>query len=209
MASIYGLYDDKGRLRYIGKANDPTARLKTHISDARRHNRPVCAWINKHGSPVMRVLEANCADWRESERRLIAEARKRGDRLLNLADGGDEPHCPLETREENARKMQAHPNTIAQRYKNAGSLKGAYADPVFVATNNVIRRLGSLLREYTKNGFSTEEIERRRTSLRRMKEFARKNRELFFFRLVQAPTFHSMMAGGDKRIKELLNEQAS
>lgn len=100
MASIYGLFDKHGNLRYIGKANDPAKRLKGHMRETRRKS-PLYDWLAKHGQPVIRILEADCIDWKASERRLIAEARARGDMLLNLADGGDEPHCPVEVRAKN------------------------------------------------------------------------------------------------------------
>lgn len=102
MADIYGLYDRAGNLRYIGKANDVGARLKSHMRDARRRHTPLYCWLRKHGKPEVRVLESGLAEWREAERRLIAQARARGDRLLNIADGGDEPHCPPEIRRKNA-----------------------------------------------------------------------------------------------------------
>jgi predicted GIY-YIG superfamily endonuclease len=106
MACIYGLYDKRGALRYIGKANDLGKRLKDHLRETRRRT-PLYDWLHKNGAPEMRVLEENCADWREAERRLIAEARQRGDRLLNIADGGDEPHCPQEVRAHNGRANAA------------------------------------------------------------------------------------------------------
>ena len=105
-ASIYGLYDSAGCLRYIGKANDPRKRLDGHMRDARRRRTPLYDWINKHGRPAMRVIEADCEDWKASERRLIAEARARGDKLLNIADGGDEPFCPPEVRSANGRRLR-------------------------------------------------------------------------------------------------------
>lgn len=104
MASIYGLYDATGNLRYIGKANDPAKRLAGHMRDCRTRDTPVYRWIRKNGRPRMEVLEAECVDWREAERRSIAEARARGDKLLNVADGGDEPHCPMAVRRENGRR---------------------------------------------------------------------------------------------------------
>ncbi len=70
-----------------------------------RRKSPLYDWIAKHGRPELRVIEADCADWREAERRLIAEARLRGDRLLNLADGGDEPHCPKDVRARNGKAI--------------------------------------------------------------------------------------------------------
>lgn len=104
-ASIYGLYDKAGRLRYIGKANNPVERLKGHMRDGRKRKTPLYDWIRKHGEPEMRVLESDCVDWKEAERRLIREARERGEKLLNLADGGDQPFCPTEVRSENAKKL--------------------------------------------------------------------------------------------------------
>lgn len=90
-------------MRYIGKANNPSLRLKGHMREVRRRRTPLYDWLGKHGWPEMRILERDCADWREAERRLIAAARVRGERLLNVADGGDEPHCPLSVRRANGR----------------------------------------------------------------------------------------------------------
>lgn len=90
MVCIYGLYDSGGELRYIGKADDPAKRLKSHLRDSIRRNTPLYAWIRKHGAPEMRVLIKDSRDWRADERRMIAERRPSG-RLLNLADGGDQP----------------------------------------------------------------------------------------------------------------------
>lgn len=98
MASIYGLYDRNGKLRYIGKANNPTKRLASHMRDSRRRDTPLYRWIRKNGVPEMRVLECDCADWVEAERRIIAAARENGENLLNVADGGDQPKCDAETR---------------------------------------------------------------------------------------------------------------
>jgi len=105
IACIYGLYDRNGNLRYIGKANNPDKRLASHMRDARRRRTPLYDWINKHGKPEMRVIESGCKDWREAEKRLIGEARSRGDMLLNVASGGDEPHCPADVRKANGSKL--------------------------------------------------------------------------------------------------------
>lgn len=106
MACIYGLADSKsGEVRYIGKANDPEARLKGHMRDSRRRDTPIYRWIRKHGKPSLVILAENCEDWKADERRLIAEARERGERLLNVADGGDEPFCPDDVRASNGRKV--------------------------------------------------------------------------------------------------------
>jgi hypothetical protein len=117
-AEIYALCDpDTGETRYIGKAKCSTLRLKRHLSDRTRLKYPVYNWINKLAvsgkRPSMKVLElAN--DWREAERRLIAKARADGCRLLNVAEGGDEPHCSPENRTANAKKMNVvfQPGTV-------------------------------------------------------------------------------------------------
>jgi hypothetical protein len=127
--SIYGLCCPlTGELRYIGKANDPAKRLDQHMRDSRSRATPLYSWIRKHGKPALVVLEADCPDWREAERRLIAKGRLDGLRLLNIADGGDEPHCPTSVRAANALlAVKARPKHIVRAYRvmeaNIRSLK--------------------------------------------------------------------------------------
>lgn len=106
MSEIYALTDPDGSIRYIGKANVAADRLKSHLRDARRRSTPVYSWLRKlmdaRKMPGLVVLEV-CDDWREAERRLIAQHRAAGARLLNLADGGDEPFCPVGVRAANGR----------------------------------------------------------------------------------------------------------
>lgn len=123
MASIYGLVDQNGDLRYIGKANDPRVRMQKHMCEIGRRRTPVYDWLAKHGEPVMIVLESNCEDWRQSERDWIAEARLAGVPLLNLADGGDEPFCSREQRQANARKSIANGNGFTSEQARAHGLK--------------------------------------------------------------------------------------
>ena len=105
---IYGLYDPRdGELRYVGKANDAKKRLVSHIRDSRHRKTPVYCWIRKLQSmnlaPEMRVIEAVAADrWEDAERRLISANSSA--KLLNVAEGGGQPHCPLATRQQNGRK---------------------------------------------------------------------------------------------------------
>lgn len=104
MADIYALIDENGDIRYIGKANNPSARLMGHMRETRRRRTPLYDWLRKHGCPALIVLESDCADWKASEREWIAAGREASAPLLNMADGGDEPHCPTSVRAENARK---------------------------------------------------------------------------------------------------------
>jgi hypothetical protein len=95
LVAIYALRcPHTGEVRYIGKANDPATRLRTHMAD-KRYRTPRGQWIRKLIAegfvPVLEVLEwVPAAEWEAAERRLIAEYRLRGS-LLNLADGGNQP----------------------------------------------------------------------------------------------------------------------
>ena len=60
--SIYALLcPDTRAVRYIGKANDPARRLKTHIRDARRRRTPVYLWLRRlHAegkAPILEIIE--------------------------------------------------------------------------------------------------------------------------------------------------------
>lgn len=151
--SIYGLYDALGNLRYVGKANSPDRRLRSHMRDAHRRNTPLYCWLRKHGVPELRVLEEGCADWVEAERRHISRARADGCDLLNVAEGGDQPFCPRETREANGRKTAA---TV-------------HGDPLRKRLWRVKRELGDSL----KRGYVRPETQRR------MGELARRRPDLF------------------------------
>lgn len=126
-AAIYALCDPRtGEVRYVGKANKPEARLKSHLRDARRRATPVYHWVAKlqrEGlTPELRVL-AWTDDWCAEERRQIAEHRAQGCRLLNVADGGDEPACSGSVRAANGRKVAKarDPHIWAYR-RNAGQV---------------------------------------------------------------------------------------
>lgn len=95
---IYGLCEPSGDLRYIGKAVDARRRFAAHLRETRRRT-PVYDWIaslRERGQTPRLVLLERCAeaDWPERERLAIKVCRAAGMRLLNVADGGDQPHCP-------------------------------------------------------------------------------------------------------------------
>lgn len=106
---IYALTDpDSGETRYIGKANDARKRFKGHLSETRRKT-PVYCWIQalrlEGKTPGLTVIEiCNADDWQEVEKTSIRIARREGARLLNIAEGGDEPYCSKEVRAANGRK---------------------------------------------------------------------------------------------------------
>ena len=106
----------------------------------------------------MTVLEwCDATDWQKAERKWIAHYRSLGP-LLNLADGGDEPHCPIDVRRSNGAKVAAirMPN-LNRAYKmlDYGIREAKKRSPhkvehlearkqLFVERVNVIRREGNL-----------------------------------------------------------------
>jgi len=124
--SIYGLFDpDTNELRYVGKANNVLTRLSGHISNCRYRHTPVNCWIRKLQDtgkrPRIEVLEVCLHDtWQQKERDWIQHYAS--DRLLNIAEGGNQPYCSIETRRENARKATAiRPKHVMQAYRNMES----------------------------------------------------------------------------------------
>lgn len=142
MIDIYALTDPMTReIRYIGKANDAQKRFRKHLAEKRR-NTPVYCWIRSlrergfiPGLQIIAVCEES--DWKEAERKAIADARKTNNKLLNVADGGDEPYCPKEVRAENGRK----------------SAKARVSTPEKARLYKIKQELGMLL----KQGYVSEE----------------------------------------------------
>lgn len=137
-SEIYALIDPRdGAIRYIGKANDSAKRLKSHIRDARRRRTPVYDWLNKLMAmglaPSVVILET-CEDWIEAEKRHIAQARAQGMRLLNVAEGGNEPYCSPETRAANGRNTKGrvlpYPNIRRVMFKLSLHLRDKRRSPL-------------------------------------------------------------------------------
>lgn len=172
MAQIYALIDPRDHsMRYIGKANDAMKRLQTHMRDCVRRDTPVYRWIRKlvglGQSPEILVL-SECEGWQAEERRLIARARERGYRLLNVADGGDEPHCPVEVRRSNGRK-----NSLARE-----------SDPVKKSIHRFLQRAGQVFRDIEKFA-DQERILRNREALKKLKMMAKVDPSGFYQMLVE------------------------
>jgi len=98
-----------GEIRYAGKANNAEQRLKSHLRDAHRRNTPVYCWIRAllaDGlTPKIEVVSRSSIEsWQLEEKLLIAELRAAGARLLNLAEGGEQPYMTAAQRAENGKK---------------------------------------------------------------------------------------------------------
>jgi len=97
---IYVLKDPRdGRVRYVGKSNDPKKRLRWRIAQARggMEEPHSSAWIKSvldaGYRPEVIILETvNLTDWRDAEQRWIKHFRDNGMQLTNHAAGGDGPN---------------------------------------------------------------------------------------------------------------------
>lgn len=94
---IYALLCPEGEIRYVGKSTDPEARLRAHISRARRGDTKHHAanWIRsllatgKRPSVEVILQVPEGEPWEPYEIRLIAEFKREGHRLTNSTGGGD------------------------------------------------------------------------------------------------------------------------
>ncbi len=93
---IYGLVDPRTQqVCYVGKANNPDARLEAHLSEAYEDYRTDKArWLRillgADLRPVLKILEqVPYADWPDREIHWIAFGRVNGWPLTNMTDGGE------------------------------------------------------------------------------------------------------------------------
>lgn len=104
---IYTLsHPETGEVRYVGKANNAAKRLKDHLREV-RSTTPLYCWIAKlRRAGLVPKMDVACVtvagEWQSVERAMIEQGRADGLRLLNVADGGDEPSCPRSVRAANA-----------------------------------------------------------------------------------------------------------
>lgn len=169
-ATIYGLaHPETGEIRYVGKARDAKARLLTHMRERRRRT-PLYDWIEslrRVGLAPRMVELASAFDWQAIERAIIAQARADGWRLLNIADGGDQPTCSKEQCAKNAERVNADRHT----------------NPVAYANHSLLRSAGQLLR-YSRGAFSSEKHARLSATVANLKSLAANNPEELFARIV-------------------------
>ena len=111
--TIYALKDPAtGEIRYVGKANDLEARLRSHRWEKRNpklRTRKVHWLRTLTADPIVEVLEVCPREiWAGRERHWIKKYRDEGARLTNIADGGQT--SPVEGRghsEETKAKLRA------------------------------------------------------------------------------------------------------
>lgn len=101
-------------------------RFKGHLRDASRRDYPVYNWINSRLSDNIKIgitviACANADGWCEVESDIIKQYREYG-RLLNVADGGNQPSCPPYVRASNAK------HAAKTRNKRLWFLKRALGD---------------------------------------------------------------------------------
>lgn len=141
-------------VRYIGKANNARSRLSTHLRDMYRRDYPLYRWMRKlHASghvPIVKVVAICTTDnWREVEKETILKFKDEGARLLNVAEGGDEPFCSAGQRALNGAKVANaihHGDSLAKKLwevkRNMGSsLKWLLDNGRIDAYNRVVEKL--------------------------------------------------------------------
>lgn len=108
-AYIYGITDEHGVVRYVGKSVEVERRFSDHLKE-RDRKYPLYTWIRKQqreNRSVGCVVLASALghDWQSLEKTVIKQYREDGFRLLNLADGGDEPFMTVEQRKRNGSRI--------------------------------------------------------------------------------------------------------
>ena len=173
--AIYSLrHPETGEIRYIGKSVNPENRLRQHIQDSKSRRNPVHCWIQsltKVGlTPQMQVVRWVAeAEWQLHEIELIALHRKSG-RLLNVADGGEEPMCTIEVRRANGAKGR---RSFAQNARR-------------VALRDLMRRLGCNVKMWKELG-NTEQLAKCRQAMTLWRDVIRRDHVAAFGLLLGSP----------------------
>lgn len=87
---IYGLYEvgKEDEIRYVGKSDNPSKRLKSHIEESKRGTSYKSTWIRSGGNiDIIPIKVVNVIGWESEEIKLISEYRKIY-KLTNYTDGG-------------------------------------------------------------------------------------------------------------------------
>lgn len=136
---IYALCEPGTRtVRYIGRTDDPKRRLKQHLRQSIKKERPLGTWLRGLGAqPEMVILrEVPIERWEFAEERFIRIARGCGFHLVNANDGGGGPttHTPevcaaMSAARKGVSTGPRGPHTPETRAKMSAAKKGVPRGP--------------------------------------------------------------------------------
>lgn len=150
LAYIYGLVDPRdGKVRYVGKADDPQKRLKSHLREKDRKNKRKLLWIEELAElglkpSITYLQEVGPEDWGENETFQIEFFRSRGLADLNIAPGGEGGMDHGEA----IRQTWSNPET---RERNAEAQRKVWSDPRYRQRMAELHRRENLSPEARKN----------------------------------------------------------
>lgn len=147
---IYALHCPIAKtVRYIGKSNNPTERLKQHIyfAETGRSDHHAARWIRKvlkAGLTVELKVIAEIGpqeDWREVERHWISKGKSLGWELTNTTAGGDgvEITCPVALAKWRKAVKKAWENPALRRHSSE-TLQRFYSTPEGKALKEEVSR---------------------------------------------------------------------
>lgn len=135
---LYALLCPAGKIRYIGKTNDPHRRFIQHLSAARRGANSYRSgnWLrsllSRGEKPTMRIMHEVLPDqdWRQCERDLISACQEVGIKLTNTAEGGEGGFSadPAKVAERVAKALRTKA-TPEYRERTKDSWKAPWRDP--------------------------------------------------------------------------------
>lgn len=145
----------KRRIRYIGKSNQPEARLYLHILSAKQkyHDHHTSRWIRKlrecGKEPKLRILFKvdDGGDWRSLERSIIARALAKNWPLTNQSAGGDGVEFLTEEAFLAAKAARRAGITPEVRRRMSESMKSAWANPEIRARMRAAQKEAAMIPE--------------------------------------------------------------
>lgn len=135
---IYAIHDPRDwTIRYVGKSDNPTARLRAHVQKARSMERirRLMSELEGLGLKLGLSILQTCSrsDWQKWERFWIATVRDSGADLLNIGPGGNGPvkvgARSVETRARISAALKGHGHSSATLAKIRATLKGRTISP--------------------------------------------------------------------------------
>lgn len=138
---IYALHDPRDwSIRYIGKANDPNRRMQGHFRRPKgTAMRRFVSELRALGLSLRVSVLQSCSQeqWQQWERFWIATARASGEKLLNIAEGGN---APSTTRESCRLARLGKKDSPEVRLKKSLSAKGKAKSPEHIRNAGMAQR---------------------------------------------------------------------